>query len=586
MAGIDDIKDHHSLLAWLANRSQADIAALANRAALRGLPGLDRKNDQIPPDEARLITLRVLRAALTSWVAVKFATYDLQNAVHSARRASYDAFSSAVRDADDYPEFARDCADEARYAAARAADSSYLEKNPNAAEEAREAAERAAEDAVDARRAKSARSTFEHADSFSESFKSAADAIFDEDSKSAARLAAFNMPPAKDITAWTQIRNDITAVLQGKDLFTLPLWHSGAPGWRANAAPEMRAIWPDDPPGQWAFWRRWWDGVLDGQPLDWELQKEVALIPDKVWERGGDGLNGRIGEIVAKFAAKKNAAQAEGLLHAALADFNFDTIARVLRMVPFEDEIRHLRDPDRLVAFLDDADSIRDDLELFSRALSREGQMQGAGFISTYLDAVLDEFSRARQLSQLRVGRIVELGKILEDHANSPEIEREFGPAASALKSHVQSLLSLTRRHFAATLTRMAPLQDLSSAPDDDQWTLLQDIQRGIRTIGSPNDAGLPPLAAEDQAVLQSLCDSIERLLRQANVVQSPQSKSSLRREVDFRLALLSVSIALFLERGFATQGKAGKVLDTIATTEKRVAGLVWFWKQIEKLFE
>ncbi len=40
----------------------------------------------------------------------------------------------------------------------------------------------------------------------------------------------------------------------------------------------------------WSFWREWYQVFLDGKPLDWELQKEVALIPDAEWRGDRSGL--------------------------------------------------------------------------------------------------------------------------------------------------------------------------------------------------------------------------------------------------------------------------------------------------------
>ena len=187
-------------------------------------------------------------------------------------------------------------------------------------------------------------------------------------------------------------------------------------------------------------------------------------------------------------------------------------------------------------------------------------------------------------MNHLRVGRIVTHGKILEEYAASEQVAAEFGPAIHALRSHTQALLDLTRRHFAQTLTRMAPLRDLTSGPDDNQWDLLQDIQRGIKAIASPSRVGLPPLAKDDQAVLLSMLESIERLLRQNDVVATPQVKSSLRREVDYDLALLSVSVALYLEKANAENHGPGKVLDWIETQYKRAAGLVGLWELIKDI--
>ncbi|OED48179.1 hypothetical protein AB838_12270 [Rhodobacteraceae bacterium (ex Bugula neritina AB1)] len=39
-------------------------------------------------------------------------------------------------------------------------------------------------------------------------------------------------------------------------------------------------------PATWSFWIDWYQGFLDGKPLDWDLQRRVALIDDSVWNAG------------------------------------------------------------------------------------------------------------------------------------------------------------------------------------------------------------------------------------------------------------------------------------------------------------
>ena len=50
---------------------------------------------------------------------------------------------------------------------------------------------------------------------------------------------------------------------------------------------------------EWSFWREWYRGFLDGKPLDWALQKEIALIPDADWEKGPEWIAGKI-EVIRK----------------------------------------------------------------------------------------------------------------------------------------------------------------------------------------------------------------------------------------------------------------------------------------------
>lgn len=55
----------------------------------------------------------------------------------------------------------------------------------------------------------------------------------------------------------------------------------------------------------YSFWREWYQGFLDGKPLDWELQRRVALIDDAVWEAGPEAVAKEIEKIRAEFEKEK-----------------------------------------------------------------------------------------------------------------------------------------------------------------------------------------------------------------------------------------------------------------------------------------
>ncbi len=63
--------------------------------------------------------------------------------------------------------------------------------------------------------------------------------------------------------------------------------------------------------GTWSFWREWYQGFLDGKPLDWELQRRVALIPDEDWEKGPARIAAIIEQIRAKFELENRIGELE-----------------------------------------------------------------------------------------------------------------------------------------------------------------------------------------------------------------------------------------------------------------------------------
>ena len=138
---------------------------------------------------------------------------------------------------------------------------------------------------------------------------------------------------------WTPICEDAKAVEDRRDLFVEPLWLSPIPNWFADSEASTRNIWANETPvwsgddqapvwtgddkpfwgrrGPWAFWIRWWDGVLSGHQLDWELQRRVALIPDAIWQSGPDAVAAEIAKIEEIFALLQQIADLKSQLREA-----------------------------------------------------------------------------------------------------------------------------------------------------------------------------------------------------------------------------------------------------------------------------
>ncbi len=51
---------------------------------------------------------------------------------------------------------------------------------------------------------------------------------------------------------------------------------------------------------RWSFWRSWCQSFLDGAPLDINLQRQVAMIKNRIWQAGPDAVAEEIEKILAK----------------------------------------------------------------------------------------------------------------------------------------------------------------------------------------------------------------------------------------------------------------------------------------------
>ncbi|MEC8196530.1 MAG: hypothetical protein VX228_09470, partial [Pseudomonadota bacterium] len=54
-----------------------------------------------------------------------------------------------------------------------------------------------------------------------------------------------------------------------------------------------------------SFWQIWYDGFLNGEPIDWELQRRVALIDSETWNAGPEAVAHEIKRIEAEYLSKK-----------------------------------------------------------------------------------------------------------------------------------------------------------------------------------------------------------------------------------------------------------------------------------------
>ena len=89
-----------------------------------------------------------------------------------------------------------------------------------------------------------------------------------------------------------------------QDLMIEPLWDNlSEPDWLAALLKPNPDILDSGP--TWVFWRDWYQGFLIGEPLDWELQRRVALIDNAIWGAGPEAVAAEIAKIEAEILSEK-----------------------------------------------------------------------------------------------------------------------------------------------------------------------------------------------------------------------------------------------------------------------------------------
>ena len=131
----------------------------------------------------------------------------------------------------------------------------------------------------------------------------AADAAAFSAARAAATADAFAFADAAaDAAAFSAAAaNDATLLELGETpdaVFHRPLWHEGAPE-RIIAARNDLFGWMNTP--EWAFWRRWYDAMLHGRPLNWDMQRDIARLPPEDWDQGPVHIAALIARIEADY---------------------------------------------------------------------------------------------------------------------------------------------------------------------------------------------------------------------------------------------------------------------------------------------
>lgn len=261
-----EFEDHEAFERWLKEQPKEVCVAIATRAALRVWPLT--AGFRFWKDTAEARSAQEIRVLLTGWsilisgVASIFPTPEIRAAVDAdgVARTVYAAFATVDFDPAAYGAYIADAA----RASADAADAAIAVAAADAAYTAKAA--RAASHAIRA-------SAYAHDTDFA--------AV-------AARAAAY-----------------ADAGIAPEAMLATGLWHDA--GWPKGLTPKEIGPTLLDTDPRFDFFKRWYDGMVRGAPLEWKLQRRVALIPPETWQAGADA----VAEAIAKIEAAWEAEQAE-----------------------------------------------------------------------------------------------------------------------------------------------------------------------------------------------------------------------------------------------------------------------------------
>ena len=126
-------------------------------------------------------------------------------------------------------------------------------------------------------------------------------------------------------TAWTEAATDAKLLETGQSTTVLDsvvygeMRNAASRAGHAEGDQSFLGFFSSDH-AVWNFWKRWYEGMTAGRPLDWDLQREVALIPDDDWKKGPEHIARLIEEIEARFELKARIRELEDELASASRD--------------------------------------------------------------------------------------------------------------------------------------------------------------------------------------------------------------------------------------------------------------------------
>ncbi len=347
----------------------------------------------------------------------------------------------------------------------------------------------------------------------------------------------------RDIMNFSDIEN-------WQDCFSIPLWPSedlpssvsiGNEGWRNFFSSNSRT---------WSFWREWYQGFLDGKPVDWELQRRVALIPDADWEKGPAHIAEKIEEIKAQFLAGK----------APLAE----TVAFNEETAKFHTVPREIAKPDLLGATLSQLDDALDDVLADQTNGLHDGSREVKVLRRTVAKYGNDPQRIEMDFTSVHAGltRQIVVGELPASEGNLG-LQRALEEGAQAIRATHPEVEENRRILTAQKLKEMDAGQKEVFADarevlaDISEGQLREDFEADISFIVEDRPPYIPPVsAAEYDPVIAEYNETIRVLARVAKIGillrQTPELIHRIDKSAAYKGARILTTIAAIITIGIA----------------------------------
>lgn len=373
---------------------------------------------------------------------------------------------------------------------------------------------------------------------------------------------------------WRIVRADCNAITSGADLDQLPLW-SEHDNPLAQTWHDIKQQLSTDASTDWSFWIKWYDDALAGIPPNWKMLERIALIDPKDWDKGAEVVNLLIADIVVE-----DTGDGSPLSQTSIADFSFDAARRWMDMIGFEGDVAHLRDPDKIQAFLDDAGELLDDFQDFIDFTQEVSTGRNTvAVLTSASDKVLRELQRIKDTQHIRARRLITLGGHLYGFSLEEDKRAELGDTLTRmLDSNVNLLREACRKHFSPSLVRMGPLEELDLGNADPK-DVLADLKAALAHVQQADGQALVPLSSEAIAVLSDMVSELEELQSAIGEARTDGHREMLHKRFAKGVGGFGATIGRYIEKAKPHSAKAGEWADTAIKNFKR-------WKTMNDILE
>lgn len=105
----------------------------------------------------------------------------------------------------------------------------------------------------------------------------------------------------------------------------------------------------------------------------------------------------------------------------------------------------------------------------------------------------------------------------------------------------------------------------------------MEDLRRGLAQIKEDTAGNRVPMAPEAIAVFEKLLDDLDGMIQREFIAGNSAIKSQIRRDIDYRMAQVAVSLRLYWEQSAAPRMAVGQVISGVAKKKLKdgIEGLV-----------